>query len=110
MVSEKGCRTLGVAIVACLLTSLIGVRTAAADGADLDDGYVRPDKKDLGYIGVEFRQQDADNQIYSWVGTEGRFAADVDCPTQDTCTVLDESIGLVRPIKFAQSFIEKINK
>jgi S1-C subfamily serine protease len=43
------------------------------------------------------------------IATAG-FAADVDCPTQDTCTVLDESIGLVRPIKFAQSFIEKINK
>jgi S1-C subfamily serine protease len=43
------------------------------------------------------------------IATAG-FAADVDCPTQDTCTVLDESIGLVRPIRFAQSFIEKINK
>ena len=43
------------------------------------------------------------------IATAG-FAADVDCPTQDTCTVLDESIGLVRPIKFAQSFLEKINK
>ena len=39
------------------------------------------------------------------IATAG-FAADVDCPTKDTCTVLDESIGLVRPIKFAQLFIE----
>lgn len=43
------------------------------------------------------------------IATAG-FAADVDCPTQNTCTVLDESIGLVRPIKFAQSFLESINK
>ena len=42
------------------------------------------------------------------IATAG-FAADVDCPTQDTCTVLDESIGLVRPIKFAQLMIKKIN-
>lgn len=43
------------------------------------------------------------------IATAG-FAADVDCPTQDTCTVLDESIGLVRPTKFAQSMLEKIGK
>jgi len=43
------------------------------------------------------------------IATAG-FAADVDCPTQDTCTVLDESIGLVRPTKFAQSMLEKVGK
>ena len=72
MLAKKVNRALGVAITACLLMSLIGVRSAAADGADFDDGYVRPNNKELGYVGVEFRQQDADNQIYSWVGTEGR--------------------------------------
>jgi len=59
-------------LISLLLLSISGVNGVAAEGADLDDGYVRPDKKDLGYVGVEFRQQDSDNQIYSWVGTEGR--------------------------------------
>ena len=79
MLAEKRSRAVGVAIVVCLLMSLIGVRSAAADGADFDDGYVGPDNAELGHIGVEFRQQDADDQVFSWVGTEeGGFAACAD--------------------------------
>ena len=68
-------KRLGAVLIAamfCVLASLFGVQSVAADSTDFDDGYVRPNNKELGYVGVEFRQQDADNQIYSWVGTEGR--------------------------------------
>ena len=47
-------------------------QAAGAQNTDFDDGYVGPDNAELGYMGVEFRQQDADNQVFSWVGTEGR--------------------------------------
>ena len=46
------------------------VLPATAEVADFDDGYIGPDHPELGFFGVEFRQQDADNQIFSWVGTE----------------------------------------
>ena len=64
-----------VAVAALIFSSLVGVRSAGAEGFDLDDGYVGPDNPELDHIGVEFRQQDADNEVHSWVGTVQEFAA-----------------------------------
>lgn len=43
------------------------------------------------------------------IATAG-YAANVECPTKDTCSVLDESIGLVRPIVFARGVLSRIGK
>ena len=67
-----GRRWLVVGLVVALAAPSLGAPPVAAVSADFDDGYIGPDHPEVGYFGVEFRQQDADNQIFSWVGTEGR--------------------------------------
>ena len=61
-------RALAVAIGCTLMVSALPTESAKAEGADSDDGYVGPDNYQVGFPGVEFRQQDNDEQTYSWLG------------------------------------------
>lgn len=58
------------AVAACvLMLAAYPVGSASATEADLDDGYVGPDHPEPGYLGVEFRQQETDDQAWSWLGS-----------------------------------------
>lgn len=70
--SRRGRRGFVVALVVALAAPSLDAPPVVAVAADFDDGYIAPDHPEVGYFGVEFRQQDADNQVFSWVGTEGR--------------------------------------
>jgi len=61
-------RALVVAIGCALMVSALPTELVKAEGADFDDGYVGPDNYQVGFLGVEFRQQDNDEQTYSWLG------------------------------------------
>jgi len=81
-------RRLTALICGVLVLSTLGQGRVSAESVDFDDGYIGPDHPEAGYLGVEFRQQDADGQIFSWLGRQNNdFAAcrDVngDCETLD---------------------------
>jgi hypothetical protein len=52
-----------VVVVGMMCATSLAPIGVTAEGVDFDDGYVGPDHPELGYLGVEFRQQDADDQI-----------------------------------------------
>lgn len=62
-------RTSAIVIGCALLLSVLPSGPVNGEGVDLDDGYVGPDHPEVGYLGVEFRQQDKDEQTWSWLGS-----------------------------------------
>lgn len=82
-------RALVVAIGCALMVSALPTELAKAEGADFDDGYVGPDHPEVGYLGVEFRQQDNNEQTYSWLGSDIPLLA---CTEVDgNCSVIPKS-------------------
>jgi hypothetical protein len=49
--------------------SIVPNTAVQAESGDLDDGYVGPDNAVPGFLGVEFRQQETDDQAWSWLGS-----------------------------------------
>jgi hypothetical protein len=80
-------RRISAVVLGCaLLLSVIPAGSASADGADFDDGYIGPDHPEVGYLGVEFRQQDNDEQTYSWLGSDVPLLA---------CTEVDGNCSVI---------------
>lgn len=98
MISRKKISIAALAVVCIMFATSFAPIDVTAEGVDFDDGYIGPDHPELGYLGVEFRQQDEDNQLFSWVGTEARsgtpqvFAACSD--------VNGDCVGLAGEIEF----------
>ena len=62
-------RRLAVLICGALTLSALGQNRVVAETPDVDDGYIGPDRPEPGFLGVEFRQQDTDEQTWSWLGS-----------------------------------------
>jgi len=82
-------RTSAIVIGCALLLSVLPSGPVNGEGVDLDDGYVGPDHPEVGYLGVEFRQQDNDEQTYSWLGSDNPLAACTEL--EGNCSVIPKS-------------------
>jgi hypothetical protein len=81
MLQRNLLRRLAYVVCSTLLLSTVPNTAAQAENGDLDDGYVAPDNAVPGFFGVEFRQQESDDQAWSWLGSiNAKFAG---------CTELD---------------------
>jgi hypothetical protein len=82
-------RTSAIVVGCALLLSVLPGGPVNGEGVDLDDGYVGPDHPEVGYLGVEFRQQDNDEQTYSWLGSDNPLVACTEL--EGNCSVIPKS-------------------
>jgi hypothetical protein len=98
MIGQRKFSIAAVVVVGMMCATSLAPIGVTAEGVDFDDGYVGPDHPEIGYLSVEFRQQDEDNQLFSWVGTEARSGT-----TQEFAACSDvngDCIGLAGQIEF----------